>query len=199
MSEEGREQWPEAIEEALGKLTDKQRAFVLAYCTTAQFNGRKAAEEAGYGGEAATPASLRAQASRTLTIVNVRQAVEALMAHLYMGPEELKARIAHDSAASMEDFLDDEQRLDLAVACERGALGHIKELTVKRGRNTDGDPWEEIKVKLVDAQAARRDLARIHGLFKDTQVHEHNLGAGWDDAVRNALGFDAQPDPDGDP
>lgn len=55
-------------------LTDKESAFVRAYCSEAKFNGAEAARLAGYA-----ESSARISASRLLTKDNVQQAIQDFM------------------------------------------------------------------------------------------------------------------------
>jgi phage terminase small subunit len=165
----------QAFDTALAELKGKQRGFVVEYLR--DLHGQNAAIRAGYSKETA-----RSQASRMLTNVNIRAAVDAGIA-LYAMPEaEVLFRISGHARGDMSDFLTitEEEviieqringvevttetarrpvaRLDLEKAAAEGKLHLIKSYS----KTDKGE-----RVELYDAQAAQRDLAKIHGLAKD--------------------------------
>lgn len=160
---------------ALANLKGKHREFVVEYLR--DLHGQNAAIRAGYSKETA-----RSQASRMLTNVNIRAAVDAGIA-LYAMPEpEVLFRISSHARGDMSDFLTIAEedvvidqhvngvltttetarrqvaRLDLEKAAQAGKLHLIKSYS----KTDKGE-----RVELYDAQAAQRDLVKIHGLAKD--------------------------------
>jgi hypothetical protein len=200
-----------AYEAALSKLKGKQRAFVEAYLRT--LHGTKAAIEAEYSKETA-----RSQASRMLTNVNIRAAIDAGFALRAMPADEVLLRLSEQAASSLEDFLDvregvepinddddaDEDNaplrsrrwgLDLDKAAKAGKLHLVKKLKATKFRT---------EIELYDAQAALQLLGRHHKLFdadnilkfldlsklSDAQLTRINQG---EDPI--AVLLDKQPDP----
>jgi phage terminase small subunit len=85
-------------EQALAKLKPQQRKFAEAFCAT--FNASKAAEAAGYSAKTA-----RQQGSRLLTIVDIKNAVKAVLESSAMEPEEIVARWTRLARAGLNDFM----------------------------------------------------------------------------------------------
>ena len=152
--------------ECLEGLTHKQALFVVFYVGRAKGNATEAARLAGYGGEDGTLAQIGWE---NLRKPKIRAAIDELMATALMGEMELLWRIAEDSRADLSDFQSDTnpEELDLKKAQSRGKLHLIREIHTEKTVSKEGLATHRTRIKLVDAQAARRDLARIKGLFKD--------------------------------
>jgi phage terminase small subunit len=107
MAEEA--QTPEdRYEAALAELPAKQRKFVVEYLV--DLHGQNAAIRAGYSAETA-----RSQASRLLTNVNIRVAINAGMQAYAMPKPEILYRLAEQARGSMADFLRvDEEEVTLS-------------------------------------------------------------------------------------
>lgn len=58
----------------MADLTDKEKAFVRAYCSDAKFNGAAAAREAGYA-----PASSNVTAAKLLAKTSIQDEIQKLM------------------------------------------------------------------------------------------------------------------------
>lgn len=87
----------------MGRLTDKQEAFIRAYIGPARFNGTNAAEMAGYSGDRSTLATI---ASENLTKPKIRKAVDEKLNALLPSNSVLLselARIALDHEATDRD------------------------------------------------------------------------------------------------
>lgn len=155
------EVWPPEVQEALDALpTERQRRFVVHYCTTANLCGYRAVELAGYG--CSTRASAYTVASQLLSQLKVSRAVASLTKHQAMGADEVLRRLAMQAAADMLLMLDADGEMDLETVREMG-LGHlIKEY--EREEKPDGTI--KTKVKLHDAQGALDKLAKAHGLYR---------------------------------
>jgi phage terminase small subunit len=142
------------IEALLAELTDKERAFAVAYA--ACLNGAKAARAAHY-----SEASIYAIASENLRKPKIRAVIDALLGESVMPASETLARLTDHARGSMEDFLTVRGRgvtLDLKKATERGVL-HL----VKRYSKTK----QGVSIELHDPQAALQLLGRHHKLFVD--------------------------------
>jgi phage terminase small subunit len=140
-----------------GQLTPRQERFVILYCR--YLSPKRAAIGVGYS---------RRRGARTgyelLGQPAIRDAVEERLKRYDMGKDEVIARLARIARGTLEDFitmnLDGRTvTLDLAKAEQAGKMGLLKEL----GYDGEGNP----RVKLHDAHAALRDLARILGMFVD--------------------------------
>src|SRR3990172_8007067 len=80
------------------KLSNKQRAFIEHYLTC--WNASEAARRAGYRGRANTIGA------RLLSNVVIAAAVEARLAELQMGADEILVRFTEHARGSMADFVD---------------------------------------------------------------------------------------------
>lgn len=146
-------------------LNDKQQAFVEAYLENG-FNATRAAKAAGYS-------HANKQGPRLLVNVGIRAAIDARLGQLAMGADEVLARLASQASASIEDFLDGKNKLDLKTARANGQLHLVHKL--KQTEHTDalGGVTRKLELELYDAQAALVALGRHHVLFTDRfEVHD---------------------------
>jgi len=168
---------------AFDLLNRRQQAFVRAYLSEARWNATRAARIAGY-----SAATAREQASRLLTNVNIAAAISELTDQAAMPAPEVLARLADQARGTLEDFIDDEGRVDIKQAREAGKLHLVKEYAVEQERRGGDDEWwevQKIKLKLYDAQAALVQLGRHHSLFTD-KIEASGPGGGplrleWND------------------
>jgi len=139
---------------ASGRLTGKQRAFIDEWFANG-FNGRRAAQAAGYAGDDRT---LRNAASRLLTNANVRAEIERRW-RLRNGvtPEEVESVLAAQMRGNIADLLrDDVLMLDPDAVREHGHLVESIRWT-KTG----------VHVKLYSAQKAAELIGKTMGMFRD--------------------------------
>jgi len=138
-------------------LTNKRRVFIEQYLQC--WNGAEAARLADY-------AHPRQEASRLLSNVDIRAAIEARVADLAMGADEALIRLSDMARGTIEDFvLFDGSgsriwRIDLEKARDAGKLHVLKKLTY----DSVGFPT----IELYDAQRALELILKAHGAFKDT-------------------------------
>lgn len=112
------------FDRACGVLRGRQRRFVEEYLR--DLHGQSAAIRAGYSQETA-----RSQASRMLTNVNIRAAVQLGLELQTMPQSEVLARLANQARGSMADFLRvDEEEVTLTWSL------------VQVGETDDGEPDE---------------------------------------------------------
>lgn len=151
-------------------LNIRQQAFIEHYL--ACWNATEAARRAGYSEKSA-----RKQGSRMSTNVDIQTRIQARLAELKMGADEVLTRISDTARGTIADFIDIPEpsddsdqagnmieakaiasgwRLNLAKAKEANKLHLIKKL--KAGQ------WGP-EIELYDAQAAQQLIARHHGLF----------------------------------
>lgn len=139
-------------------LTPKQQAFVEAYLAYG-FNATEAARQAGY----AKPGQ---QGHRLLKNVEIAAIIQQGLAERAMPADEVLARIAEQARGTMDDFLDDDGKIDLARARERGKLHLVK----ARAETKDGE-----RIELYSAQSALELLARHHKLLTDRIEHSGKI------------------------
>ena len=149
---------------AEAKVRAQRQAFVEHYLET--WNATEAAKRAGYSTESA-----RQQGSRLLTNVDIRDAIEARLSAIAMGPNEVLARLGDHARASLDDMLDRSNSLDLNAARANGKLHLIKKIKRREWYDQDGNRTVTTEVELHDAQAALVHLGRKHKLFGDRLEH----------------------------
>jgi hypothetical protein len=145
-------------------LTDKQIAFIEHYL--ASWSAGDAARRAGYSANSAY-----AIGWENLRKPEVRKILDERLAELKADADEVFARLTQQARASIEDFLDSNNDLDLAAARKAYKLHLIKKLKVTtrtiRRKGVDPEIIKTIEIELYDAQAALVNLGRIHGVFLD--------------------------------
>lgn len=134
-------------------LTDKQRAFIEAYLGPAQFNATKAAAAAGYKDPEQAGWENRQKQE-------IAEAIRRRLSEAAMTADEVLARLAEQARGSMEDFLDDDGKIDLKRARERGKLHLLKSRSVTK---------EGERIELYSAFDAQTLIGKHHGLFVDRQ------------------------------
>ena len=149
--------------EPVKTLSRKHRAFVSEWLKC--FNGTLAYMRVY---PKSTREAARTSAASLLTIPNIAAAIEAGLNELHMSAEEalkLQADIARgDMAEVMPGGV-----FDMDEAKRSGLSKLIKK--VKTRRNLTGEDIVEItEVELYDAQAAIRDVLKVHGRFAPVKV-----------------------------
>lgn len=132
-------------------LTDKQRAFVEAYIDCG-FNASEAARRAKYTGKP------NVIGPRLLANVSIRAAVKEAMLERAMPSYEVLTRLADQASSTMEDFLNEEGKIDIKRARERGKLHLIKTRAITK---------EGERIELYSAQSALELLAKHHALLTE--------------------------------
>jgi len=118
--------------------------------------------------------SAKANASETLTKVNLRAEIKRRLKERAMSAEEAIARMGAIAKADLFPFIRiDEDGFAYFNLSDSQAMEHlylIKEMETKRerrieGKGKDAETWEGewVRVKLHDAYAALRDIAKMHG------------------------------------
>ena len=122
-----------------------------------------------------------------LVNVSIRAEIDARLAEMGMGANEVLARLASHARGSLDPFLQvsgENAWIDLTTDEAKVNLHLIKEMETERRRyGKDDDMVEEfkVKIKLHDPQAALVQLGRHHKLFTDkVEVDD----SGLDDAER---------------
>jgi phage terminase small subunit len=148
------------MEEANTKpLTGKMKKWADAYLVT--LNKTEAARLAGYKGK---PASLSQIGWENYRKLDIQAYLKDKFDKMGMPADEAVARLSMMGQASIEDYIDILPGgrmilMDFEGAKEAGVLGMIKKLKISK---------EGPEIELYDAQAAIRDILKIHGKFKDS-------------------------------
>lgn len=166
-------------------LTILEYNFVVEYCGRANGNATRAAELAGCGGPNATRNSLQVTGSQMLKRPKVRKAVTMRWEELSAPSEEIIKRMTDDARIDVAPLLKIEKDgvyLNLTPENIEEYSGVIREIEV------DPETKKVLRVKLNDAQGARRDLARIRRLYSDQPiVNVFNLQDLSNDELRKRL------------
>jgi len=132
-------------------LTDKEEAFVEHYVRT--WNASDAARQIGI-----PEAGARVQASRMLTNVNVKKAIQERLLDLRMSTDEWYVSVTRQARSSLGDFIKDDGTIDLAAARKAGQIDLLSEYHREESVRTDtnGEPYTVVKqrIKLVSKQKA---------------------------------------------
>lgn len=166
-------------------LTNKQQAFIEEYLL--DFNATRAAERAGYRGNANSLACMGYELLRNPKIESV---VRRRLQEKAMHADEVLMRLADQARADIGDFLrrdgDGPLVVDLEQAHRLGTLHLVKKLKHRvfhhvddRGNVTHVEVRAEIE--LHDAQKALELLGKHHGLFKERVEHSGELELTVDD------------------
>lgn len=150
-------------------ITAKQQKFIDEYLKC--FNGAEAARRAGY-----SEARARVTASELLATGSISEQIKARLAEVHMSADEalkLTADIARSDIAALMEVTSMGFNLDMQKAQELGLTRLIKKVkqrtTTRLAKKDDGEDTEthELEVELYDAQAALRDILKIHGKFME--------------------------------
>lgn len=131
-------------------ITKRQRVFIEEYLTC--WNASEAARRAGYS----HPTKL---GSRMLAMNEIAAEIGERMRQKAMTADEAIARLAQHARGSMDDFLDEDGRIDLGKARDRGVMHLIKAYTENRKIGK--------KIELYDAQAALGLIGKHLGILSD--------------------------------
>lgn len=148
-------------------LTDKQQAFIRAYCANG-FNGVRAARTAGYSGSYSV---LCVTAHDNLSNPKIRVEIDKHFKAIAMGPEEVISRLTEIARSDLTDILNKDGSFDINTARRRGKSQLIKEEEITEKfipqEGHDDIVIRTTKVKLHDAHAALNTLAKYHGLLTE--------------------------------
>ena len=148
---------------ALSLLGPLRRAFVLHYTGDCKGNAAKAAEAAGY--KADKDESLRSQASRLLTNVNVIAAINEIYAAEGMTTGEVTASLCDIARnADISRFLAGWGGLNMDAIKADGRL--VQEMAFSKAGP---------RIKLYSRLDALDKIARTLGMFKDELKHTGNI------------------------
>ena len=140
----------------MGKLTNKQRAFIETYLTC--WNGAEAARKAGY-------AHPRNSASENLAKPYIREYIRKRLSALTMSADEVLSRLADQARGDIGDLIGKGGVIDLEKAKEEGKTHLLKSIAwTKQG----------IRIEMQSQQHALELIGKHHGLFVDRKEIEHS-------------------------
>lgn len=140
---------------AYDRLRPKHKVFVDHYLQS--FNGSEAAREAGY-------AHPRQEAYNLLhNHDGVREAIREQLEVLGATREEAMARVSLIARTSMDDFLDESGRVDIAKARTLGRLGAIRKMKFDR------ETGVITEVELYSALEANTTILKVTGALEGPQ------------------------------
>jgi len=151
------------------KLTTKQRLFIDHYLQC--FNASEAARRAGYSERTA-----QQMGSENLSKPVISEAIQARLQEVHMGADEalkLMADIARGDVAQIMDITSMGFSLDMSKAKELGLtrlIKKVKQRTVTHIAKSESDEDREVidlEVELYPADAALRDILKVHGKFTE--------------------------------
>lgn len=147
------------------KLTKKQQVFIDEYLKC--FNASEAARRAGYSAHSA-----RQTGSDLLNEPYISEQIQAQLIEVHMSASEALKLTADIARGDATEFLTPFGAIDIDLLRNSGKgrlVKRIKQRTItKIGKNeTDGDTEvHETEIEFYDAQAAQRDILKMHGKIK---------------------------------
>ena len=192
-------------------LTLKEQLFRNYYLSEARGNGTLAARLAGYEGD---DNSLGVMAYHLLRKPKIQNSIQQALETVKMGATEVLERLSTQARGTFADVLDDNGRFDLQVAKERGTIGLLRKVKVRRRieRRENGETeYVDHDLELHNSQTALELMGKHHRLFSDTSgetpTHEQvertelviilqsALRAGVDDLTPEQPCIDVTPEP----
>lgn len=158
-------------------LTRKQQVFVAEYIRC--WNASEAARRAGYSQR--TAGSIGAE---NLTKPEIQEAIQAKLAEVHMSADEalkLQADIARADVGDIMEATTFGYNFDMRKAKETGFTKLIKKVKQKtvtimgKGEDSEDTEIHTLEIELYDAQAAIRDVLKIHGKFVEKVEVNHKL------------------------
>lgn len=134
-------------------LSHKQQVWIENYLIT--WNATEAARRAGY-------AHPNVEGPKNLVKPSLKARIDARLAELQMSADEALVRLADMARGSLAEFADVQLLADLK---EHPKAHLVKTLTTDVYEDKAGKIHYKTRFELYDAQAALRDILRIHGKF----------------------------------
>lgn len=154
------------MSDELKPLNKAQQVFVSEYLKC--FNGTEAYSIAY---PRANRDSARANAAKLLANASIKAEIDARLAEVHMSADEALKLMADIARGDIGDFVNDFGGVDILKAREAGKTRLIKKIKTRtitiNGKQEDKEVVEE-EVELYPADAALRDILKIHGKYKDT-------------------------------
>jgi phage terminase small subunit len=142
----------------MGRLTNKQRAFINEYLIS--WNATQAAIASGYSEKSA-----RTIGPENLSKPVIAAEIARRVAEMTMGANEALKLLSDIARGSIEDFITVGGRvpvIDFEKAQQAGQLGLVKKLMMSEGK---------ISFELYDKQRALETIAKLQGLFVERVEH----------------------------
>lgn len=153
------------MSDELKPLNKAQQVFVSEYLKC--FNGTEAYSRAY---PKAKRDSARANAADLLANTSIKAEIEARLAEVHMSADEALKLMADIARGDIGDFVNDFGGVDILKAREAGKTRLIKKIKTRtitiNGKQEDKEVVEE-EVELYPADAALRDILKIHGKYKE--------------------------------
>jgi phage terminase small subunit len=149
-------------------LTLKERLFRDYYLGEARGNGTLAARLAGYEGD---DNSLGVMAYHLLRKPKIQTSIQQALDTVTMGAHEVLETLSKQARGTLADVLDDNGRFNLQLAKERGTIGLLRKMKVRRRierRENVETEYIDHDLEIHNAQTALEMLGRHHRLFGDT-------------------------------
>jgi phage terminase small subunit len=182
-------------------LSNKQRVFVAEY--SIDFNATRAAERAGYKGNANV---LAVTGYDLLRNPKIAEEIEKQISARCMTKSEVLVRLAEHARGDISDFTeisaDGLPSYNFRAAADSGKMRLIKKLKTKRKSYLEGKGDDQhlvtevdVEIELYDAQAADALIGKHHKLFTDKI--EHDLSDRAADSAAGLIAFMQQGANDG--
>jgi len=147
--------------------TNKQKAFIEEYLK--DFNATQAAIRAGY-----SERSAYSQGQRLLNNDEVSEAIQERLNELHMSADEALKLLSDIARGDLGEFVNDFGMIDISEMRKAGKTRLIKRLKVKTVVGEDEETHIQ-DVELYPADAAIRDVLKVHGKFKDLGTDDNPL------------------------
>lgn len=149
------------------KLTNAQEVFISEYLQC--FNGTEAYSRAY---PKAKRNSARTSAAELLANPNISEVIQARLAEVHMSADEALKLTADIARGDVGEFINDFGGVTMDEVRKAGKTRLIKKWKTKtvtiNGKSEDKEVHTE-EIELYDAQAALRDILKVHGRFIERQ------------------------------
>ena len=146
----------------MGSLTDKQQAFIDNYLTC--FNAAESARLAGYSERTA-----RSIGHENLTKPDIREEIDRRVSELTMSADEALIRMTQIARGDLSQYIYSDGDIDIEALKADGDGRLLKKYKRTRNLTTrkNGDEFESetIDFEFYPADAALRDILKIHGKY----------------------------------
>jgi phage terminase small subunit len=150
-------------------LTGLQKAWFIEYMQNG-YNATQAARDAGYQAKE-SGSSFRVIGHNNRHHDKISRLIADAFAAQAMSAEEALARVATIARGSIEDMIsldeDGNPIWDLEKAKANGALHLIKDLTLERTEDPQGNVTTKVKITTYDKTKAQKIILRAQGAFDD--------------------------------
>lgn len=168
------------------KLTNAQEVFISEYLQC--FNGTEAYSRAY---PKAKRNSARTSAAELLANPNISEVIQARLAEVHMSADEALKLTADIARGDVGEFINDFGGVTMDEVRKAGKTRLIKKWKTKtvtiNGKSEDKEVHTE-EIELYDAQAALRDILKVHGRFIERQdITSNGKEIGSDDDFKREI------------